>query len=160
MQAVTNKGFNMPPTPPSPPETPIPGQAQDIEHLRLLSLFHYIVGALGFLCGSFPLLHVVLGLVMYFSPETMNDGHGEPPPKFIGLIFAAFGTAFVLFAWVLSAFIILSGRYLEQRRKWKISLMVGAVQCLMFPFGTVLGVFTLVILLRPSVKQLYGQEAG
>lgn len=147
-------------TPPPTPANLLPEQDQDIQHLRLLSLFHYIVGALGFLCGSIPLIHVALGLVMYFSPETMNDGHGGPPPKVFGLFFAAFGGVVVLFAWILSAFTVLSGRYLEKRRKWKASLIVGAVQCIMFPFGTVLGVFTLIVLLRPSVRQLYGPEAA
>lgn len=63
-------------------------------------------------------------------------------------------------AWMLSAFTIMSGKYISQRKKWTASVIVASVQCVCFPFGTVLGVFTLVVLLRPSVKQLYGQEAG
>jgi hypothetical protein len=149
-----------PPPPPPAAESPLPVYNQDAEHLRLLSIFHYVVGGLGFLCGSFPLLHVALGLVMFFSPETMNDGHGGPPPKAFGLIFAVMGGVFVLMAWILSAFTIMSGKYISQRKKWTASVIIASVQCVCFPFGTVLGVFTLVVLLRPSVKQLYGQDAG
>jgi hypothetical protein len=32
---------------------------------------------------------------------------------------------------------------------------VGAVQCLFMPFGTILGVFTIIILSRESVQRLY-----
>jgi hypothetical protein len=32
---------------------------------------------------------------------------------------------------------------------------MAAVECLFMPFGTVLAVFTLVVLLRPAVKQLF-----
>ena len=35
-------------------------------------------------------------------------------------------------------------------------LVVAALECLAFPLGTVLGVFTLIVLVRPEVKQLFG----
>jgi hypothetical protein len=35
-------------------------------------------------------------------------------------------------------------------------VVVAAVSCLMVPFGTVLGIFTIVILSRDSVKRLFG----
>jgi len=35
---------------------------QDLEHLRLLSIFHYIVAAITALLSSFPLIHVTIGL--------------------------------------------------------------------------------------------------
>ena len=34
-------------------------------------------------------------------------------------------------------------------------LVVGALECMMMPFGTVLGVFTLIALTKPSVKALF-----
>ena len=33
---------------------------------------------------------------------------------------------------------------------------MAAISCAFMPFGTVLGVFTLIVLLRPGVKELFG----
>jgi hypothetical protein len=32
---------------------------------------------------------------------------------------------------------------------------VAAIACMFMPFGTVLGVFTIIVLMRPSVKELF-----
>lgn len=56
---------------------------KDEEHLRLLKIFHYIVGAVTGLYCSFPLIHVFLGLMFVLSPGSFQS-HGEaPPPQFL-----------------------------------------------------------------------------
>ena len=42
-----------------------------------------------------------------------------------------------------------------ERKSW---LSVGGVECLFFPFGTILGVFTIVVLMRDSVKELFAVD--
>ena len=39
-------------------------QSDDIQHLNLLSLFHYIVAGITFLFGCIPIIHVVIGITM------------------------------------------------------------------------------------------------
>ena len=51
--------------------------------------------------------------------------------------------------------IYLVGRFLEQRRRYRFTLVMACIECLLFPIGTVLGVFTMLMLLRPTVKQLF-----
>ena len=34
-------------------------------------------------------------------------------------------------------------------------LVMGAVECVFMPFGTVLGIFTIIVLMRESVKPLF-----
>lgn len=115
---------------------------KDIQHLKLLSLFHYLVGGFVLLIGSLPIFH--------FSPATLGSG---PPPPWMGWTFALLGGLGVLFGWSLG--IMLAGRFLR-RRKHYIFCMVMAGFALMFqPFGTVLGIFTLLVLFRPSVKHLF-----
>ena len=46
---------------------------------------------------------------------------------------------------------------LQQRRRPTLCLVVAGLECMMFPFGSVLGVFTIIILLRPCVRQLFGR---
>ena len=40
------------------------------------------------------------------------------------------------------------------------SLVVAALDCMGFPFATVLGVFTFIVLLRDSVAELYEAAAS
>lgn len=48
------------------------------------------------------------------------------------------------------------GVKLRQRRWWTFCYLTGWGECLMFPFGTILGIFTIIVLGRPSVKRLFG----
>ena len=36
---------------------------------------------------------------------------------------------------------------------------MAAIECMFFPFGTVLGVLTIIVLIRPSVKPLFVQAS-
>jgi hypothetical protein len=127
---------------------------QDQEHLRLLSIFHYVVAAIGALFCSFPLIHVVMGLVLIFRPEAFDNG-GEPPPPLLGWMFVVMGGSFVLAGWVFSALIFIAGGCLARHRRYMFCLVMAALECLWAPFGTVLGVFTIIVLMRESVKQLF-----
>jgi hypothetical protein len=126
----------------------------DQDHLRLLGIFHYIVGGLAALFSLFPLIHVAIGWFLTHAPP---PSHGEPPPAFIGWLFMAFGGAFFLIGETLAACIIAAGRCLQHRKHYGFVFGIACVECLFMPFGTVLGVFTIIVLSRPSVKQLFGQ---
>jgi hypothetical protein len=58
----------------------------------------------------------------------------------------------VLFGWTLAALLVAAGRSIARRKRHLFCLIVAGMACLMMPFGTVLGVFTLITLNRPSVK--------
>ena len=50
---------------------------------------------------------------------------------------------------------VLAGRNLARRRRYLFCQVVAGVGCMFMPFGTVLGVFTLVVLSRPAVRNLF-----
>jgi len=129
------------------------------EQLNLLSIFHYVVGGLHALFGSFGLIHFTIGLCVLFGGfgSMAQTPPGNEPPAFIGLFFAIFGAVFVLLGWTLGTLTILSGRRIAQRRARKFSIVIGAINCAMFPFGTTLGVFTLILLTRDPVVREYGE---
>ena len=56
----------------------------------------------------------------------------------------------------IAACVALAGRKLTQRRGHLFCLVVAGVECCFFPFGTVLGVLTILVLTRPSVKHAFG----
>jgi len=50
---------------------------------------------------------------------------------------------------------LMSGLFIRQRRHRIFSLVIAALDCLQIPFGTALGVFTIIVLSRESVRGLY-----
>lgn len=126
---------------------------QDRDQLRLLSLFHYVVGGLLGFCSLFPAIYVGLGLVMVFNPESLEKGN--PPPPFVGWIFVVIGAVGILAGLTITVLTVVAGRRLAKYRSHTYCLVVAALLCLFMPLGTALGVFTLIVLMRPSVKQLF-----
>jgi hypothetical protein len=127
---------------------------QDEDQLRLLSIFHYVVGGLAALFALFPIFHMLLGLFLILAPEKFGN-NGNAPPAFIGWFFVGFAACFIVAGWIFATLVILTGRFLALRRYYTFCFVMAAVECLFMPFGTVLAVFTLVVLLRPAVKQLF-----
>jgi hypothetical protein len=135
--------------------------SQDLEHVRLLSIFHYVMAGIGALFACFPVFHLVFGLVLLFAPGALEHGpKGNPEiPRFIGLFFAGFAAAMILAGWTVAFCVFLAGRFLAGHSHYTFCLVVAGVLCIMVPFGTVLGVFTIIVLMRPSVKTLFQQQA-
>jgi len=130
----------------------------DLQHLKALSICHYVLGGLLAVFSSIFLIHVGMGIMLITSPSTMSGG-GAPPPPFMGWMFLMIGSGAVLVGWTLSGFLIAAGRFLARRKHHLFCLIVAGVSCAWAPLGTALGVFTLIVLLRPSVKELFQAAA-
>ena len=130
--------------------------SDDEQHLRLLGIFHYVVGALTALFALFPLIHFSLGLFFVLAPPHSPQQQGGPPPAFIGWFFMIIGGMLFLLGESFAACVFAAGRFIRSRRRYWFVFVVACLQCAFFPFGTVLGVFTIVVLSRPSVKQIFG----
>ena len=48
------------------------------EHLKLLSIFHYVVGSIIAVFSCFPIIHIVFGLILIIAPEAVEP-QGELP---------------------------------------------------------------------------------
>lgn len=129
---------------------------QESQHLDLLGIFHYVVAALGALCSLFPVIHLVIGLAMVTGH--MGDMHatpGQPDPAMFGWFFVVIAGALIIFGLVFSALLAYAGRCLRRRRRYTFCLVMAAISCVFVPFGTVLGIFTLIVLTRPNVKSSF-----
>jgi nitrate reductase gamma subunit len=127
------------------------------EQLNLLAIFHYVVGGIHALFGSFGLIHVSFGAAILFGlfPKTSHTAAG--PEMAMAAIFVIIGGTIVAASWTIGAVTILSGRRIAQRRSRKFSIIVGAINCAILPFGTTLGIFTLILLNRREAELEYGE---
>ena len=129
---------------------------QDKEHLHLLAIFHYVVAGLGALCSFFPLLYTTVGAIFIFAARHGTAKPGEElPPEFLGWIFAVVGALLFVIGIVMAICILIAGRSLALRKRYTFALVIACIECLFVPFGTILGVFTIVALSRGSVKALF-----
>jgi hypothetical protein len=129
---------------------------QDNEHLRLLAIFHYVVGGLAALFSFFPLLYTTVGAVFIFAARHGTAKPGEDlPPEFLGWIFAVLGSLLFLIGIAMAICILIAGRSLALRKRYSFALVMACIECLFVPFGTILGVFTIVVLSRESLKALF-----
>jgi hypothetical protein len=130
-------------------------QRRDREHLKLLAIFHFVFAGLAFLGIGFLGVHYAIMHTVFSNPDMWKSQPQTMPPKafldafiwfylFMGLIF--------LMALVLN---VLSGLFLWQRRNRLFSFIIAGLNCLQVPFGTALGIFTILVLSRDSVRQLY-----
>jgi hypothetical protein len=127
---------------------------QDEDHLKLLSIFHYVAAGMAAVFSLFPIIHLIFGLFILLAPETL-DNKGEPPPAFLGWLFVLFPAVVMVIGWTFAAFVFVAGRFLAQRKHYLFCLVVAGVECIFMPVGTALGVFTIIVLMRESVKQLF-----
>jgi hypothetical protein len=98
------------------------------------------------------------GFMLYASSHPHMQ-QGEAPPALIGWIMICFGSFLCLLGEALAVCIVITGRFITQRRCYWFAFVTACVQCLFVPFGVILGVFTIIVLSRSSVKQLFGIEA-
>lgn len=119
---------------------------QDIEQLRLLSIFHYVMGGLAIPCSFIPLLDIW----MQFSMA--ERGWDLQPIDWLTMIIPA---TFLLVALLFAGTFFLAGYFLSRHRNRFFCLVVAGIDTIFVPFGTILGVFTIAILMRDSVIALF-----
>jgi uncharacterized membrane protein len=126
----------------------------DIEQLRLLSIFHYIVGAFAALFALFPMIHLMIGISMVSG---RFDDFSDRPEMFFGWFFILIALTVIAAGLAFAGCLIAAGRFLASQTHYTFCLVVAALACAFMPFGTILGVFTIIVLQRPSVKGLFGR---
>lgn len=131
----------------------------DRDQLRLLAIFHYVVGGLTALFACFPLVHVSLGIAMLVAPDSLGHPPSRGGDQLFAYIFVVMGAMFFLIGQAMAICILLSARFIRQRRRHTFVFVTACVQCIFFPFGTVLGIFTIIVLSRTSVRHAFGLDA-
>lgn len=156
---------------------------QTREHLRLLSLFHYVLGGIGCLVSLVPLIHLTVGIVFLTMPEKIvgppppqvpwhqqpelgpSEGAPAPPPpspvevlptRLFGWLFTIIPAGIIGSGLLLSGLILRAGRQLGRLRSHSFCLVMAGVECALMPLGTILGVLTILVLMKPEARELFG----
>lgn len=148
--------------------------AEDLEHLSALSIGHYILAGVALLGGIPTLILGVAGAKLIDEVGTdfsmaMGEITGQAGADALGtspetmaqdlntLIITMIVSGIVL-ALLSAIHLALVGFKIRQRSWWTFCYLTGWGECIMFPFGTILGIFTIIVLGRPSVKRLFGVD--
>ncbi len=125
-------------------------------HISTLSILHYVYGAFICLSGTVALIFIFAGSLM--SSDLVAGSGNEPPPEWLGSLLQGFGIGVFLIE-LFGVLNILSGLWIAKRRNRIDSMVVAAFNCLSFPFGMALGIFTFVVLADDNVKRQYPLSA-
>ena len=137
------------------PSLPVNQRKIDADHLNLLSIFHFVGAGLALFGILFLLAHFAMMHAVFANPRMWENQKGGPPPAEFFAIFKWFYLVFGVWLVASGVLNVLSGLYIRSRKHRTFSLVVAGINCLHMPLGTVLGVFTIIILMRDSVRELY-----
>ena len=130
----------------------------DVDHLNLLSIFHFVFAGLAFMGSLFMVIEFVFMSFVLGNPSFWQHQKGPPPPPMVFQMFHMVIWFYLLLGLLMVAVAILnilSGIFLRMRKHRTFSFVVAGINCVQIPIGTVLGVFTIVVLVRDSVRELY-----
>jgi hypothetical protein len=130
---------------------------RDNEHLRLLSICHFAIGGLAVVMLPFFGMYFVFIYSFLKSVPFITPSHNGPPPEAFDFMFVVYPIVGLLTA-AGAVLHLLSGWFLLKKRYRVFSLVVAGLDCLYVPLGTLLGVFTILVLTRPSVGRMYEER--
>jgi hypothetical protein len=126
--------------------------ARDRGQLELLAAGHYLLGALLTAGGGLALIPIVTGLWLHAATDT---AHGST--ALFDIYFVLYPLLALLLFWALAAWLVLAGVNISRHTRPTFCRITGFASLLCVPLGTVLGVLTVVVLDRPSVRTAFGK---
>jgi hypothetical protein len=126
----------------------------DTEHLKLLSIFYMVSAGLSAFYSLIGLIYTAFGVFVFemISKMPTRDANDVPPPAFIGWIISGFGFLFFLAFAAVAALKLRTAFCIKGRKSRILCLVIAVISCLEIPYGTLLGVFTFIVLDRASVR--------
>ena len=127
-------------------------RAKDEKQLDQLSLGFKIYAAINAAVACIPFIHLFIGIMIVSGG--IGDGK-DAPPAFFGWFFILVASLFIVVGWGISIANFCAGRYLKERRNYTFCFVMSCINCAFMPLGTLLGVFSIIVLVRDSVKDIF-----
>jgi len=145
-------------TPPQYIPVPPVRRNRDAENLKLLSAFYYVLAGLLAALACWQIIHVSIGIGIL--AELGPFGDGEAHVDLIGSMLVILGLFCIIFDSALVALLVTAGNCLRNCTRRVFCLVVACLSCAMIPLGTILGVLSIVLLCKPSVKALFASSSA
>jgi hypothetical protein len=123
------------------------------DNLNILSIFHFVYGGITAIFSCIPIIHVVFGGALIFAP--IPEAQDGPPMALLGGLFIGVGTLVIILGMAKAAALIYAGVCLRRYERRTFCMVVAAIACMGVPFGTLLGVFTIINLSKEEVGALF-----
>ena len=122
-------------------------------HVKVLAAFHLILGVLG-LMGSLMVVLIFGGLAGIINMAAIDDPNAFLAVPVVGLV----GGILVMLIFTLSVPGIIAGIGLLKRRPWAriLTIVLSALNLIIIPFGTLLGIYGLWVLFSQETARLFG----
>jgi hypothetical protein len=124
----------------------------DQEHLRWLAIAYYVSAGLSAFVGLIMVAY--FGFMATVLQVAAHDAKNAPP-AFVGALLGLFCVFLFLVLGVMTWAKVQTGRNLRRRRSRTFCMVVGGIVCMGFPWGTLLGIATLLVLSRPTVVAMF-----
>lgn len=121
-------------------------------NLNVFRVLFLIKGIFTLLISFFPLIYIFMGLFIF-----NNEWQNSHEFGLTGLAFVLFGSVIFLFLLALGVLTLLAGKYIGDRRKYDFIFVIAILNCFTGILGILLGIFTIIELNKPQVKQLFGK---
>jgi len=146
------------------PEAPHPSSVDD-EQLRVLSVLYLVYGGLAAcVCLGAVTFLFAGGIAVAAGAASASAAPASAPWNAVGAgcagcVFGAIGAGLSVLFGLAAALRIFTGWALRQRRYYTFCLVSAGITALGIPLGALLGVSTLIVLLRPSVERRFSEAA-
>ncbi|MET6991123.1 hypothetical protein [Sediminicola arcticus] len=114
----------------------------------------FLVKGIFTLCFSiFFIIYACIGIIIRNTDEWSQEADSFPFNP--GLIFIVIGVIGFLISMVMGILTIMTSKYLKEEKNYNFIFVMAILNCLTGVLGILLGVFTLIELTKPEVKQLF-----
>lgn len=125
-------------------------EKSNIDNLNLLSIFYFVFGGMSVLGSLIMFLYTLIFGVL----RNKVGVHSYEADTVFTILTSVFGIIGIIIL-VVGVMQIICGLKLRKQTNRMFSIVIAAFTLLSFPLGTALGVLTLIVLSKNSVKDLY-----
>jgi cytochrome bd-type quinol oxidase subunit 2 len=127
-------------------------RSKDEADLNLLSTLHYVwTGFLG--CMSLGLVGYFIAIAAFVAKSARHARDAET----VAAMMTVFAVVFTLMFIPMIILHLYAAAGMKKRTRYWLAFVMACLACTSVPLGTALGIWTIMVLQRPSVKALFGK---
>jgi hypothetical protein len=133
---------------------------KDLEQIKTIGIFTFVYAGVSALFAFFPVIHLTIGISMLNGSLFGGSAptNTEFPINIFALMFTIIPAVLILSGLIYAIALAILGNFLLKKKHYLYCMIMAGISCAFVPFGTVLGIFTIILLQRPSVKELFNYD--